>query len=164
MVRDSDAACPVPVRASPRLTATVSRKVPLPEPGPASATVIHGTSLVTVHAHRDAAFIATVMSCASPLTLRTGSSRRYVHGCGAGAACSTVTVTLAMVMVALRAPPELPAIDTVTEPLPDPEAPDRTSSQPAPVVARQAQPCGAVTAIDRCPPAASIVIPVGDAR
>ena len=89
----------------------------------------------------------------------------YVQGSGGGAgaaACSTVTVCEAMVMLAVRADPELRAMLSTTEPLPEPAAPDDTSIQLAGAAAVQAQPCAEVTVTVRCPPAASTEIRVGE--
>ena len=69
-----------------------------------------------------------------------------------------VIVCEATVSVAVRADSALLLILTVTEPSPEPDAPDATSIHLAEAVAVHWQPRGAVTVTERWPPPASTAI------
>ena len=148
--------------------------VPLPDPLEPEAIPIQSESLDAVQLQDDGAVTLTV----SPLLPFLFADRLVglttnVHvGCGDGGGCDgggcdgggpdaaacwvTVNVCPAMDSVADRAAPLFTLTVNPTEPLPVPLVPDVIDIHPAPLVAVQAQPAPAVTAIDApLPPAAA---------
>ena len=142
------------------LVAALKVTVPLPEPLAPPLIVSHAALLVAVHVHPLAAVTAVVDDPPAAVSVWASGDTPNVH---AAPVWVTVTAWPATVSVPMRWAVEvLVAALKVTVPLPFPLAPPLMVSQAALLVAVQAQPLAAVTAVVDDPAAAASVRDVGE--
>ena len=142
------------------LVAALKVTVPLPEPVAPPLILSHEALLEAVHAHPLATVTAVVDDPPADVSVREVGDTPKVQ---AEPVCVTVTVWPATVRVPIRCEGDVFAVALkVTVPLPEPLAPPLMVSHAALLVAVQAQPLAAVTAVLDDPAAAVSVRDVGE--
>ncbi len=144
----------------PVFAATENATVPLPLPLAPEVIVTQESGVVAVHAQAAAAVTVTLPLPPDAATACDVGVIVMSHGMPA---CVTVNVLPAIVSVPVRGDTDVFAAELkLTDPLPDPDAPDITVSQLLLLRAVQAQPPGADTATVPVPPFDTTLCDVGE--